>query len=63
MTSSNSTVVYSEPDIRKLLDYVKDIKHVGGNCGFSACVVGESNQLIPSNISEGFLRSFDEFHQ
>ena len=63
MTSPNSTAVYSEPELRKLLSYVKDIKHVGGNYGFSACVVGESNQLIYSNISEGFLRSLDEFHQ
>jgi hypothetical protein len=63
MTSPNSTAVYSEPELRKLLSYVKDIKHVGGNYGFSACVVGMSNHLIPSKISEGLVRSFDEFHQ
>ena len=63
MTSPNSTAVYPEPKLRKLLSYVKDIKHVGGDYGFSACVVGKSNQPIPSNISEGLVRSLDEFHQ
>ena len=43
MTSPNSTTVYSEPDLKKLLSYVKHIKRVGGDFGFSACVVGESS--------------------
>lgn len=45
MTSTNSTAVYSEPDLNKLLGYVGHIKQVGGNYGFSACVVGKSNVL------------------
>jgi len=51
MTSSNSTTVYSEPELNKLLGYVKHIKRVGGNYGFSACVVGESSVLYPAELS------------
>lgn len=40
MTSSNSTAAYSEGELKKLLSYVKHIASIGGNCGFSACVVG-----------------------
>ena len=47
MTSPNSTAVYSEPDLKKLLGYVKHIRKVGGSCGFSACVVGRSSVLHP----------------
>jgi len=45
MTSSNSTVVYSEGDLSKFLNYVKEIRQVGRNHGFSACVVGGSGVL------------------
>lgn len=40
MTSSNSTAAYSEGELSKLLGYVKHVTSVGGNYGFSACVVG-----------------------
>ena len=42
MTSPNSTATYSEEELNKILGYVKEIKQVGGNHGFSACVVGGS---------------------
>ena len=45
MTSPNSTAVYSEEELSKLLSYVKEIKQVGRNYGFSACVVGKSSVL------------------
>ena len=41
MTSADSTAVYSEPELNKLFGYVTHIKQVGGNYGFSACVVGK----------------------
>ena len=61
MTSSNSTAVYSEGDLGKLLSYVKEIKQVGGNHGFSACVVGEPDILPHIGAANRFLRSLDEF--
>jgi len=45
MTSPNSTAIYSEEELNKLLGYVRQIKSVGGNCGFSACVVGKPGVL------------------
>ena len=54
MTSPNSTSVYSEPELNKLLGYVRHIKRVGGNFGFSACVVGNSNILYPIERSSRF---------
>ena len=45
MTSSNSTTIYSEGELNKLLGYVRNIGSVGGNFGFSACVVGMPNVL------------------
>ena len=54
MTSSNSTTIYSEPELDKLLGYVGRIKQVGGNYGFSACVVGESSVLHPIEHSSLF---------
>ena len=50
MTSSNSTAAYSEGELNKLRGYVKDIALVGGNYGFSACVVGKSNISYPVEI-------------
>jgi len=47
MTSTNSTTIYSEPELKKLLGYVKYIERVGGNYGFSACVVGAPSPLYP----------------
>ena len=41
MTSRDSTAIYSEGDLSKLLGYVKNITSVGGSYGFSACVVGK----------------------
>ena len=62
MTSPNSTTVYSEPDLKKILGYVKHIKRVGGDFGFSACVVGDSNVTYPiwrfSLFFSGRLMSF-----
>jgi len=63
MTSPNSTAIYSEGDLSKLLNYVKEIRQVGGNHGFSACVVGKSGVSISSSIPHGFLRSLDVFLQ
>ena len=45
MTSPDSTSFYSETELNKLLGYVGHIKSVGGNYGFSACVVGKSSTL------------------
>jgi len=45
MTSPNSTTVYSEGDLSKLLGYVRHIKSAGGDHGFSACVIGKS--IVP----------------
>lgn len=56
MTSPNSTAVYSEPELSKLLGYVKDTKHVGGNHGFSACVVGRPSALCPVERSSQFCQ-------
>ena len=36
MTSSDSTAVYSEGELSKLLSYMKEIKQVGRNHGFPA---------------------------
>ena len=54
MTSSDSTAIYSEPEVNKLLGYVGRIKQVGGMHGFSACVVGESSVLHPIERSSRF---------
>lgn len=40
MTSCNSTAAYSEGELSKLLGYVKHVTSIGGNYGFSACIVG-----------------------
>ena len=48
MTSPNSTAAYSEGELNKLLDYVKYITSVGGNYGFSACVVGKLGVPYPT---------------
>jgi len=64
MTSTNSTTIYSEPNLNKLLGYVKHIKQVGGNYGFSACVVGKSTVCyIQLSFPHGIFRSFDDFLQ
>jgi len=47
MTSTNSTTIYSDLELNKLLGYMSHIKQVGGNYGFSACVVGKSLVLYP----------------
>ena len=54
MTSPNSTAVYSELELNKLLGYVGYIKQVGGKHGFSACVVGKSSALL----HRAFLMAF-----
>jgi len=46
MTSPNSTAAYSEGDLSKLLGYVRYITSVGGNYGFSACVVGRLMSFV-----------------
>ena len=61
MTSTNSTTIYSEPELNKLLGYVGNIKRVGGNYGFAACVFGKSNTLHPMCVPHRFLRSPDDF--
>ena len=53
MTAPDSTAVYPEPEFNKLLGYVGQIKQVGKNHGFSACVVGKSNARIPMNVPYG----------
>ena len=62
MTSPNSTAPYSEADLSKLLGYVQHLKSVGGNHGFSACVVGKLNISYPvrifSQYFSGRLMSF-----
>ena len=40
MSSSGSTSVYSEEELRKLIHYVKQLRFVGKDYGYSACVVG-----------------------
>ena len=50
VTSPDSTTLYSEEDISKLLAYARDITTVGGNYGFSACVVGKSRILRPTEF-------------
>ena len=54
MTSTNSTTIYSEPELNKLLGYVRNVKRVGGNYGFAACVVGKSSILHPIVRSSPF---------
>ena len=63
MTSPNSTTIYSEGELNKLLGYVRDIRSVGGNFGFSACIIGTSNILPPVNAPNQFSRPLDEFLQ
>ena len=60
MTAPASTANYSEPDLSKLLGYVGQVKQVGGNHGFSACVVGNSHVRIAFSVPYRFLRSLDE---
>ena len=55
MTSPNSTAAYSEGDLSKLLGYARYIASVGGNYGFSACVVGKSSIPHPTVFSSQFL--------
>ena len=45
MTSPNSTAPCSEADLSKFLGYMNHLTSVGGNHGFSACVVGKPNIL------------------
>jgi len=40
MSSHGSTSVYPEEELRNLIHYVKQLKFVGGDGGYSACVVG-----------------------
>lgn len=40
MTSQNSTAPYSEGELTKFIGYVNRVTSIGGNYGFSACVVG-----------------------
>lgn len=47
MTSPESTAIYSEPELNKLLGYVNQIRKVGENFGFSACVAGKSSVAHP----------------
>ena len=54
MTSPNSTAVYSEAELSKLLGYVRHIKSVGGNYGFSACVLGKPSDLCLVEHSSRF---------
>lgn len=63
MTSSNSTAAYSEGELKKLLSYVKHIASIGGNCGFSACVVGQSNVPESKKLPSRTLRPLDELLQ
>ena len=57
MTSSNSTTIYSEPELNKLLGYVRHLKRVGGNFGFAACVVGKLDALYPIERSSRFYQA------
>lgn len=64
MTSFNSTVPYSEGEVKKLLGYVRHITSVGGDYGFSACVVGKSSIAVSHRVFLTILlRPLDEFHQ
>ena len=63
MTSPNSTAIYSEGELNKLLGYVRDIRSVGGNFGYSACIIGTSNVLPPVDALNQFPRPLDEFLQ
>jgi hypothetical protein len=40
MTSHGSTSIYSADELEKFVSYVEKIKFVGGEDGYSACVVG-----------------------
>jgi len=40
MSSHVSTSVYPEDELRKLVHYVKQLRFVGRENGYSACVVG-----------------------
>ena len=53
MTSPGSTAFFSESELAKLLNYVREIKHAGGMHGFSACVVGKSGvfHLVERSLS------------
>lgn len=51
MTSPNSTAAYAEGDLSKLLAYVRYITSIGGDYGFSACVVGKSCISHPAQCS------------
>ena len=55
MTSPNSTAAYSEGELQKLLGYATHIQLIGGNYGFSACIVGMPNTLYPTGfLSQNF---------
>ena len=41
MTSPNSIAAYSEAELNKLAGCVKEIRTVGRDHGFSACIAGE----------------------
>ena len=60
MTSPNSTAAYAEGDLSKLLAYVRYIASIGGDYGFSACVVGKScilHQPVSRRISLRFSQA------
>ena len=63
MTCTNSTTIYAEGEINKLLGYVKHIKSVGGNYGFSARVVGKPGVLPLIDAANRSLRPLNEFLQ
>ena len=50
LTCPNSTAPYPEARLNMLLGYVNHLTSVGGNHGFSACVVGKLNISHPVRI-------------
>ena len=50
MTSPNSTAPYSEPELNKLLGYVKHVTSLERHYEFSACIVGELNIPYPVSV-------------
>lgn len=62
MTSPNSTAAYSEGELNKLMDYVKNVTKVGGDHGFAACIIGMSSiKFSLPMVLNMLLRSSDEF--
>jgi len=59
MTCPTSTASNSGPELNKILGYVGHVKQVGGNHGFSACVVGKPSAPNLLSAPHGFLRSLD----